>query len=703
MELLGSLGVLSLGSVALWVGLGLVGAGVCRGTDRHRLDVEHPGGLQESWGWSGIAAVGLLIWTVIILGIPALFLPVKVVSDGPIYHLYFAARWWKEGRLSLIAAPFGENAATYFPAIGDLWFTWLMTSWGGDRLAKIGQVPFLLTAVLASYAIARRLGAGCSAAVVAVAWFAASTPLLLFSFEANVDTIFAAGYLLAVFFFLRYALDDPRWTTLALGGLAAGGAMGSKAIGVVFVPILLALAVIPVVKNRQGASRLVHLLVLGFSPMVMAGFWYGRNLWLTGNPLYPLHVALAGRVWFSGWYDSSVMQSSPYYIPVRDWRAMADTFVAVLDPRLVPFWGAALLGAWALGRERKSATAWVWGCSALAVLNMALYWLLIPYRTQQRFMLHALGLAAVPLACFLDRSRILKSSAVLLLAAHLGTTQGWPLTMREPPWDLSPLIPNGVPGVLPLSATFASFFEAIGGGSGAPRGGLNPIASSETFLSAVATVVIGLGSFLVAWLWNRAKPPRPLRRGFVATVGTLGLLSASWAILIPMGTDARLLFYPPFRDYYIGWLDLELRAGTAGTRIAYAGTDLPYYLLGVGLRNEVRYVNVDAHRDWLLHDYHRDALARGEGTWPNSRPGWDRIHPDYNAWLANLRDERIRLLFVARANPAEGIHNIADADGFPIERVWADSHPETFEPVYGLTEHDPRLRIYRVRPATRNP
>ena len=73
------------------------------------------------------------------LGMQSLLLPVKVVSDGPIYHLYFAVRWWKAGRLFPVASPFGENAATYFPANGDLWFTWLMVAWGGDRLAKIGE------------------------------------------------------------------------------------------------------------------------------------------------------------------------------------------------------------------------------------------------------------------------------------------------------------------------------------------------------------------------------------------------------------------------------------------------------------------------------------------------------------------------------------------------------------------------------------
>ena len=89
----------------------------------------------------------------------------------------------------MIATPFGESAAPYFPAVGDLWFTWLFVGWGGDRLARVGQVPFLFMAGLAAFGLARRLGAGASAAVIATAWFLTSTPLFLFSFEGNVDTI----------------------------------------------------------------------------------------------------------------------------------------------------------------------------------------------------------------------------------------------------------------------------------------------------------------------------------------------------------------------------------------------------------------------------------------------------------------------------------------------------------------------------------
>ena len=56
-------------------------------------------------------------------------------------------------------------------------------------------------------------------------------------------------------------------------------------------------------------------------------------------------------------------------------------------------------------------------------------------------------------------------------------------------------------------------------------------------------------------------------------------------------------------------------------------------------------------------------------------------------------------LVVTRANPGEGSHypNPSDPLGFPLEREWADTHPEVFEAVYGLVEGDPRFRVYRLK------
>jgi hypothetical protein len=671
MQTLGTFGLLSRLPLLIWTTVGLVLGLVTRvaGGDLH---VSSP--LQKdsrAMELAAVVALGGVLAAVAILGGRSLLGAVKAVSDGPIYHLYFAVRWWKAGRLFLVATPFGENAATYFPAGGDLWFTWLAVGWGGDRLARVGQAPFLILAATASYSLARRLGAGQSSALVATCMFVASTPLLLFSLEPNVDTLFVAGYLTATYFLTRFAIGDDDLGMLVLGGLAAGCAWGTKPTGHVFVPVLLGLGTLAILlRPREPNTRWLGLATLAAGSLVPVGYWLARNAWLTGNPLYPLQVSAFGRVWLVGWYGPGAMRLSPYYLSVRDVSALVDILLAVVDPREAPFWLAALLGLWRLGARGQRDDCWVWGLAGLAVANAVLYWLLVPYRTQQRFMLHAMGLAVVPLARFLDRSwliRVLASSTLLL---HLTTPQPWPWRGDAIPWDQTVRIPNAVGAILDATAS-----------------------------GVVVLLPLGLGLLAAwSWLWHSKRPA--WRRLVLALVGTttLGAFGAVAAWEDPATKQGTAFFPPSFPDYYRGWLNLDQRSGPRGTRVAYSGTDLPYYLFGMRLRNDVVYVNIDAHRDWLLHDYHRDAVRRGAPNWPTPRPGWDRIRPEYGAWLANLRAAEIQLLVVCRANPVEGAHNVADAQSFPIERRWAEEHPESFRTVYGVAEGDREFRIYRVLP-----
>lgn len=698
LQLLGSAAALAVGPLAIWnLVLFAAGAFVRWGGGRGVA-----GGTRAGLGPSPahspparlrpetFLALALTLWTAAILAAQSYFLPVKVVSDGPIYHLYFAIRWWKEGKLFLVPAPFGENAATYFPANGDLWFTWLLLSWGDDRFARIGQAPFLLMAALAASSLARTLGASRNASTLATLGFITSTPLFLFSFEANVDTIFVAGYLTATLFLVRCWLSEAGDGALLLAGLAAGFALGTKPVAIVFIPPLILLAWIGRWRRYRGfwdAVRSAAVLLGGI--FAVSGFWYLRTLALTGNPLYPLQLKVFGTTILSGWYGPEAMRLSPYFIPVGDWKALVDILLAVVDPRLAPLWCLALAGFWFVGSrggETCREDRGVWILAAFALANIGLYWLCIPYRTQQRFMLHAVGLAAVPLARLIDRGRAISVVAGLLIALHLVTPHPWPFATaeREIPWDQSPMIPNAIAPMLPLSGVARRLVE----------GGPPVLLSGAGFLAAGA---------LSAWCvlaWRRAESmaaDQNLKRVVVCGVPFVLLgLAAAVHVGAPWLTP-RDAFYPAFPDFRAGWLELEARSGTSGVRVAYAGTNIPYYLFGCGLRNQVRYVNVDRHRDWLLHHYHQEATRQGRPNWPNPRPGWDRAEPDYTAWLANLSAAGIQLLVVTRVNPAEGAHNVADADGFPIERVWADLHPEHFEPLYGRREHDPWFRLYRLR------
>ncbi len=689
MESLGCLGLI--GTYEILIVSGLV-AGVGMAVWRMRGDdkFEPTAAGDRPADWEARVSVAMVLAASLLFLIPSLFAAVKVVSDGPIYHLYFAARWWKAGRLILVAAPFGENAATYFPANGDLWFTWLMATWGGDTLAKVGQAPFLLVAGLAASGCARLLGIGRTAATIATCWFVTCTPLLLYSFEPNVDTIFVAGYLAAAYFFLRYAVAEGGAAALVLGALAAGLALATKPTGVVFVPPLLAVVAGGLLIERgPWPAKLRRFAIIALMPLLTGGYWFVRDAWLTGNPLYPLDVRVMGRTLWAGWYGPVAMRTSPYYLPRNQWGALGDIVLALLDPRLAPVWLASVAGAWAVANPRtRPVRRWIALFALGAMVNVAVYWFVIPYRTQQRFMLQALGLAVVPLAATLDRGRWLNIAATVLLGLHILTPQAWPFAGRgeSVPWDLDPLIPNAIgslvvifpriePGPIPVPAPLPS---------------LQPMGLG-TVCAAVAMV----------WAWRWASANQARRSGWpsrqlVAIAATLVFLGLGSLEAGPRSFDPMFQFYPPFRDFYAGWRTFDTFCGSRGTRVAYAGTNIPYYLLGRGLRNEVRYVNVDGHRDWLLHDYHREARARGQGSWPNSRPGWDRLRPDYQAWLDNLDAEGIQMLVVTRVNPGEGAHNVADREGFPIERRWADSHPERFVRLYGQDERDPWFRLYRV-------
>jgi hypothetical protein len=364
-------------------------------------------------------------------------------------------------------------------------------------------------------------------------------------------------------------------------------------------------------------------------------------------------------------------------------------FLQVFDPRMAPIWLAARLGSWSIGRRREQARArWVWAFAALAAINAVIYWGIIPYRTQQRFLFPAVGMAAVPVAMLLDRAKLLRVVGVVLLALHTMTGQAWPWARfgeeQKIPWDFSPMIPNTTPGpiVLPMPSTDwgNSLTAAVDAGQWAEMVRVGSLVYGPW--------LIGLLAFWAAAMIGRAlnRPTQAKTKG--AAWGALAaLLVIGGMVTAPWGMSEPLRFFPVFVDYFRGWLTLDRLSGPDGARVAYAGTNLPYFLLGPGMKNRVRYVNVNEHRDWLMHDYHREAVAAGRPNWPGDMPGWDREEQDYDAWLANLRADRIELLVVAR-------HNVGET--WPIERQWAERHPDQFTPLYGQEPPDPLFRIYRV-------
>src|SRR5262249_40853001 len=121
-----------------------------------------------------------------------------------------------------------------------------------------------------------------------------------------------------------------------------------------FVPVLLALMALVVLLRRSSrAERLRDLLLLVACPVVFAGYSYGRNARLTGNPIYPLRVEFLGRQILPGWFTSTAMRNSPFYISRGQVGKLFHLLMVLLDPREAPFWLLALCGAWAWGIRRR--------------------------------------------------------------------------------------------------------------------------------------------------------------------------------------------------------------------------------------------------------------------------------------------------------------------------------------------------------------
>jgi Dolichyl-phosphate-mannose-protein mannosyltransferase len=268
--------------------------------------------------------------------------------------------------------------------------------------------------------------------------------------------------------------------------------------------------------------------------------------------------------------------------------------------------------------------------TALAVAFVALFWLALPYQ-ESRFLFVAWGAVAVA----------------------LGT-----LARAEAPWTWAPLALAALGGVVE-----------------------HPTVERGAALGAGAVMLVAFGPARAVLATERA---RRLRRALVpasALAGAVFVIVAAFrapvAVAYSVGDDL---------DDAWAWV----RAHVRDTRVAYTGNNLPFPLAGDDLSNDVRYVNVAGAAEDRLHDFARRAPRAFTG--PEPAPYRDDAR--YATWLANLRATRRALLFVAALDPGVRRTIAADADGFPVERAWADSHPERFT----LRFASGAARVYGVAP-----
>ena len=560
--------------------------------------------------------------------------------DALSYHLPFtAAAIDGAGAIPFVDTPFGDSAQAYQPKNDGLLRLALAPLPGVENLLRLGAWPHLPLLLLAVYVAARALGARRSHATLGAATTALLGPVVLAQAEsAMVDLAFASPWFAAIAISCANTRAAGRRATApAFGaGLAAGLAFGAKFLAVPYAALL------GLVLVRFGPRGIRAWLAFGVGCSATGAYFYVRNALWTGNPLYPIELSLpgGGPTLLAGNYGRAEMldwvyafRTRPEPLPVRVAMFTHDLFgyaprlgptSATTGPLIAPLaiWLVGLARCLWPGARTRPATLIV----ILTPLTLALCWWVVPYN-YGRFAIPALAAIGVGVA----------------LMPHRGH--------RRARGNLGFSCILGLIGVHVLLLTW------LGQGADALLG------DHRTW--SIALAVTGIAG--AAW-WprlgnslDRAAPGRALPRLAFASAALLGVGTA----LTSLRQDTPAAPEP--------WPEAAAAATARTGTIAYAGTNLPSPLRrsSDGAPRSVIYIPLDGRRerfDQRARRWHEDGLPAAVCP----EPVFYRRHRDPRAWLGALIGAGVETLFVARLTGVQRLNIEHDADGFPIERTWAD-------------------------------
>ncbi|MGH8584276.1 MAG: hypothetical protein ACREWG_16190 [Gammaproteobacteria bacterium] len=361
-------------------------------------------------------------------------------TDALSYHFPVALRWLQEGSLRI---PGSKQWQFSLPGNAEVPMMILFGT-GWQALATLPQMLGVAVLAAGSYRIAIRLGAahgGAAAAVVILL----SVPMITFqAFSGYIDLFGAAFLVAAVALFLsRYDGFDqppPRRIFLArLGvcGLACGIALGTKPTYYVYAAAFWSAAVCVLglerFRHRIPLKAVAAVMLVGLA--IPSVFWFGRAVYATGNPLYPLQVEVMGHAIFDGYTqtqigtvagDSQFVRSRAEWIiyPWTEWKYSGSSYgtgtgLGAAFAAFVPLGLVMAIGGMALrkGNGRKPMLIFTAILFAMGVV----WWFTLGRMLRFAIPLIAFScVASAPLLDYLMKRR--RTATGLLLVLSLGTT-----------------------------------------------------------------------------------------------------------------------------------------------------------------------------------------------------------------------------------------------------------------------------------------
>lgn len=250
-----------------------------------------------------------IIWTVF-TGV--LYPPVE--WDSLMYHLPAVGHYMQQQSIADPPLPMtaysdtgidGSVWVNSFPKNIELFFLWATILPGSDTIVDLVELVFAFAGALAVYILARRFNVSRLWAVTA-GFLYFLTPIVIAQSRSGLIDVSTNALILTVLALLYRQSGERRFEEVVVAGVAMGIVLGAKWSALLILPILLSMLIgqriywnrrdrrpvwLPVVK--ESASFLLPALLFGF-------YWYAKNWYLYGNPLWPFPITLFGRELFAG-------------------------------------------------------------------------------------------------------------------------------------------------------------------------------------------------------------------------------------------------------------------------------------------------------------------------------------------------------------------------------------------------------------------
>jgi hypothetical protein len=489
-------------------------------------------------------------------------------DDALMYHLPMPAIWLHAHRLTFFTTWFSNPANSYSPLGPETFIAWLMAPTNNDMFAHFVQMPAMLLMFFACVELLAAAGASAGVAALVCVGALLSRPFISQSILVKDDLFVAAFFLVMLAGCASDRLKDRLgpWRI----GIATGLFLATKYTALQTAPVLILVIDAPFRAGWRWRQWLIAIV----TAIAIAGPWYLRNVILTGNPLYPVPLNIAGVQIFRGLFFPSPSEHMRSLAGV--WQTMVGGYQGIAEWLLI----IAIIG-WVIS-------------------------LLVTWRRLKEPMVRAMVLGPLLVFFFVSHAPEIRyaypSLMLLLIAMALAISK----------------LPRVV--AIPIVAIFATMCALQG--------------FNDTTL---VLRYLAIGLTLTAFGWAIAKLPMRGRQlaGVAMCLAAAAWIFVYWqSITDTTSENATLLLSQAYPDLYPLWSAAMAASATDGS-IAYSNLALVRPMMGFDYSHEIFYVPTRRGVHWC-HDLPSSNEHLAEPQFRAFMEKLLTSDPDEKTWRENL-------------------------------------------------------------------